>query len=194
VNTVGEYVMPPLIHAYRLIRPDAEILLEVANRRAVLDLVESSQTDVGIGGRPPGRHIVGRPFLENELIVVARRQPDDLAAATWLLREEGSGTRATVEGFLSERRIEPRETLTLGSNGAVKQGVLLGLGVTLISTHAVARELRAGDLVRVSVPGTPLSRPWYTLVARGRAPRRAVGEFLEFLHAPTAAQLIDQAL
>jgi LysR family transcriptional regulator, low CO2-responsive transcriptional regulator len=192
VNTAGEYVLPPLIQAYRKVAPESEVLLEIGNRRIVLERVESREADVGVGGRPSGRNVTGRPFLDNELIVVALTEPLDLSDATWLVREEGSGTRAATEAFLADQGIEPREVLTLGSNGAVKQAVAIGLGVSLLSTHAVARELRERTLVRVPVPG--LIRPWYTLLPSGVEPRPAVRGFLEFVHSEEARACIDERL
>jgi len=194
VNTAGEYLMPPILQAYRQQEPRAEVLLEIVNRRAMLERVESRQADLGVGGRPFGRNLVGRPFLENELVVVGRAPVDDLAEATWLLREEGSGTRAATEAFLEEEGIAPVETLTLGSNGAVKQALAIGLGVTLVSRHAVARELAGGQLVEIPAPGTPVVRPWCTHVRRGVEPRPAVQRFLDFVHSSAARQAIEQAL
>jgi LysR family transcriptional regulator, low CO2-responsive transcriptional regulator len=193
VNTAGEFLLPPLIQAYRA-RETAELLLEIGNRRAVVDLIARRQADVGIGGRPDGKAVAGFPFLDNELVVVGRAPAPDVESATWLLREEGSGTRAAAEELLARRGIEPREALTLGSNGAVKQALALGLGVSLLSTHAVARELRDGDLVRIPVPGTPLRRPWYALHATGVEPRPAVRAFLAFLRSAAARQAIEQTL
>jgi LysR family transcriptional regulator, low CO2-responsive transcriptional regulator len=194
VNTAGEYLMPPLLQAYRRVEPEAEVLLEIVNRRGMLERVESRQADIGVGGRPLGRNIVGRPFLDNELVVVARGAVDDLSGATWLLREEGSGTRAATEAFLEEQGIAPPETLTLGSNGAVKQALTIGLGITLLSRYAVARELALGQLVVVEAPGTPIMRPWFTHVPRGLEPRPAVRRFLDFLHSPAARASIEKAL
>jgi LysR family transcriptional regulator, low CO2-responsive transcriptional regulator len=194
VNTAGEYVLPSLIQAYRRIEPEAQILLEIGNRRIVLERVQSRAADVGVGGRPVGRNVVGREFLANELIVVGREQPDDLSEATWLLREEGSGTRAATEAFLAERGVEPQEILTLGSNGAVKQAVALGLGVSLLSLHAVARELREATLVQIPAPGKRLVRPWHTLLLRGVEPRPAVTRFLDFVHSGAAKKAIEENL
>ena len=184
VNTAGEYLLPPLIQAFRRCAPRVEVLLEIGNRRTLLDRLVSHEADIGIGGRAPGREITGETFLENELIVVGRTVPDELGQAVWLLREEGSGTRASTERFLAERGLEPAELLTLGSNGAVKQALAIGLGVTLVSVHAVSRELRAGSLVR----------PWYVLHLRGRLLRPAVESFRDFLLSPEARQAIEKAL
>ncbi len=194
VNTAGEYLLPPLIQAFRGCASRVEVLLEIGNRRTLLDRLVGHEADIGIGGRAPGREITGEAFLENELIVVGRTVPDDLGQAVWLLREEGSGTRAATERFLAERGLEPAELLTLGSNGAVKQALAIGLGVTLISAHAVSRELRAGSLVRIPAPGTPLVRPWYFLHLRGRPLRPAVESFRDFLLSPEARQAIEKAL
>jgi len=194
VNTAGEYLMPALIQAYRSTRPATEILLEIGNRREVMRRLEAREADIGVGGRPLGPRVSGRPFIENELVVVGRDQREDLEAATWLLREEGSGTRAALEAYLDEQGIRPREQLTLGSNGAVKQALSLGLGVTLISLYAVSRELREGSLVRIPAPGTPLRRAFHVLRLRQPAPRPAVNELIEFLHAPAARTAITAAL
>lgn len=194
VNTAGEYVLPALIQAYRRAEPESEVLLEIGNRRIVLERVASREADLGIGGRPAGRNVTGEAFLDNELILVGRERPAELAAVTWLLREEGSGTRVATEVFLAEQGIEPREVLTLGSNGAVKQAVAIGLGISLLSTHAVARELRDGSLVRVPTPGPKLVRPWYTLLPSGVEPRAAVTRFLAFVHSDEGRQSIDENL
>ena len=194
VNTAGEYLLPAVLEAYRRREPGAEVRLEIGNRDGVLARVAALEADVGVGGRPLAPGVAGRRLLDNELAVVGREPIGDLHGATWLLREEGSGTRAAAERYLAEQGISPRAVLTLGSNGAVKRGALLGLGLTLISTYAVARELREGSLVRVPAPGTPLHRPWYSLVPRDVPPRPAVQRFLAFLHSREARAAIEQGL
>ena len=85
--------------------------------------------------------------------------------ATWLLREAGSGTRATCQALLAELDADP-PTLTLGSNGAVVAGAVAGLGVTLVSRDAVREALAAGRLAELAVPHTPLRRPWHAVSHR----------------------------
>ncbi len=194
VHTAGEYLLPPLIQAYRELEPGAEILLEIANSETVLERLASHRADLGIGGSPNVRDIVGEPFLDNELVVVGREVPEDLGKVTWLLREPGSGTRAATERFLAERKLEPPERLTLGSNGAIKRALGIGLGVTLISAHAVARELRDGQLVQIPARGTWFVRRWNVLLARTLPPRPAVQAFRDFLHSEAAREAIEQAL
>lgn len=199
VNTAGEYLVPPLIRAYRQLHPGINILLEVGNRATVAERLMSRRADIGIGGRPPGRSLVGYPFLGNELLVVGREIPADLTRVPWLLREEGSGTRLATERLLSDLDLGAPdlgspELLTLGSNGAIKQGLAVGLGVTLISRFAVARELRDGLLVEIAVPGTPLTRPWHVLFPPSGPQRPAVRAFGEFLRSEHTRNVIENYL
>jgi DNA-binding transcriptional LysR family regulator len=92
-----------------------------------------------------------------------------LAGQTWLLREHGSGTRATTESFLESLELTPG-TLTVGSNVAVCESVAAGLGVTLISRDAVARDLGRGALVELPTPATPLRRDWCLVSRAGPLP------------------------
>lgn len=194
VNTAGEFLVPPLIRAYRQLHPGISILLEVGNRATVFERLRSRRADIGIGGRPPGRGLAGYPFLANELVVVGREIPADLARTPWLLREEGSGTRLATERLLADLDLGSPELLTLGSNGAIKQCLAVGLGVSLISRFAVARELRDGLLTEIGVPGTPLSRPWHVLFPQSGPQRPAVRAFGEYLRSGQVCQIIENNL
>ncbi|HXP20988.1 MAG TPA: LysR substrate-binding domain-containing protein [Streptosporangiaceae bacterium] len=194
VNTAGEYLVPPLLQAYRELHPGVRVMLEVGNRATVFERLETHRADIGIGGRPPGGRLRGFPLLDNSLVVVGKELPADLAATPWLLRGEGSGTRRATERLLLDLELDSPELLTLGSNGAIKQALAVGLGVTLISLHAVARELREGLLVQIPVTGTPLRRPWHVLFPPGGPPRPAVRAFSDFLRSDLARQSIEQAL
>jgi DNA-binding transcriptional LysR family regulator len=90
----------------------------------------------------------------------------ELARHVWLVREAGSGTRATADELLEELGIEPAR-LTMGSNGALRESAMVGLGVALISRVAVARQLSEGTLEEWRAGPLPLSRSWH-LAARGR--------------------------
>lgn len=170
VNTAGEHLLPPLLASFRIAHPGMELAMEVGNREAVADLIRSHQVDVVVAGRPPGsgvRSVLVRP---NELLVVAAPavaeavdDAGDLAARPWLLREPGSGTRATTLDFLASRSSAPVQ-LTLGSNGAIRAGLLLEMGLTLISRDAVGTELDNGNLRRVRCAGPPLRRHWHAVV------------------------------
>jgi DNA-binding transcriptional LysR family regulator len=125
--------------------------------------------------------------------------PDDPAAAdrpleaaeltgrAWLLREPGSGTRALNEQFLANRGLDPN-TLTLGSNGAIKQAARAGLGVSLLSRAAVEVELASGRLGEIRLKDGPAIRRWFVMRSAVGPVRPSVDQFIAFLRAETGKQ------
>lgn len=175
VTTAGEHVLPRLLASFRRAYPNAEISLEVGNRVRVWDLLDHREVDLAIGGRPPGGgRFVSLATRPNVLVLVAAGKGEgpasrdvsmaELSRRTLLLREPGSGTRSTAEELLDELGISP-PILTVGSNGAIRESVQVGLGINLISRDAVARELEDGALEEWRVPTLPRHRAWH-LVAR----------------------------
>ncbi len=193
VTTAGEHILPGLLAGFRDRYPQAGVRLEVGNRERVWALLDRHEVDLVIGGRPgPAPDLAIQAVRPNELVIVAsaartpevargatrratpRKEPvlPWLARQTWLLREHGSGTRATTEAYLDDLELAPK-TLTVGSNGAVRESVVAGLGVTLISRDAVAREMSEGELIELDAPQTPLRRHWCIVSHRGRLPATA---------------------
>ena len=192
VTTAAEQVVPHILGGFRRQHPLTGIRLEAGNRERVRSLLDRHQVDLAVTGRPePGWEVDVHAVRPHELVVVAApdlaadaAHPADLlswlARQTWLLREPGSGTRASTAALLAEIDIAPL-TLIVGSNGAIKESASVGLGVTLVSRDAVAAELATGRLAELHVPGTPLHRDWYLLSRRDTLP-------------PPASRLIDHVL
>jgi DNA-binding transcriptional LysR family regulator len=195
VTTAGEHVLPAIIAEFRSIHPGVEIVLEVGNRRLTWERLRDREADVAVGGRPPsGGPFTAIAFRRNDLVIVGpgsagaqrtRLAPGRLASRTWLLREPGSGTRATAEEWLADAGISP-PTLTIGSNGAIVQSVAVGLGVTLISKDAVRREVEAGTVRILPVRGLPLRRHWHAVTRAGEDLHGAARLFLDHLTARPA--------
>jgi len=194
VATAAEYVVPALLGAFASLHPEIRLALEVANRATLFDRVLEHEVDVAIAGRPPDDdRIEGRAFLANELVAIAAPddpaagqdpvRPEELADRVWLQRELGSGTRELLGEFLAAHDLRPH-TLTLGSNGAIKEAVRLGLGVSLQSRRAVEQDLAAGTLAEIRIRGGLPRREWYTLRSATLPPRPAVELFLDFTHGP----------
>jgi len=175
----------------------------VGNRARVWDLLDNHEVDVAIGGQPgaEGRFVTlaTRP---NTLVVVAapaagkaralpfRREVTvaDLAERVWLLREPGSGTRATTEELFEELGIAPR-TLTLGSNGAVRASAQVNLGITLISRDAVARELSEGSLEEWRREGLLRRRAWHLVGRAGENLPSTASLFVGHLVGPATPRM-----
>jgi DNA-binding transcriptional LysR family regulator len=202
VATAAECVVPSLLRAFARVHPEITLTLEVANRSSLFERVLEHEADVAIAGRPPeDDRIAGRAFLDNEIVLIAapghplaERGPvrlADLADLVWLIREPGSGTRQLVAGLLSEHALHPR-TLTLGSNGAIKEAVRLGLGVSLQPRVAVENELRAGTICEISVSGGLPRREWYALHSATVPPRPSVEQFLAFAYSSEARSAFEE--
>jgi LysR family transcriptional regulator, low CO2-responsive transcriptional regulator len=185
VTTAGEQVLPHLLASFRQVHPHIGIQLEVGNRERVRSLLDRREVDLLISGRPaPSKEIAVLGIRPHELIIVApatacahSTEYDPLTWAseqTWLLREKGSRTRDITEKFLAMLDLQhsPR-TFTVGSNAAIRQAVVAGLGATLISRDAVSRELDDGSLVEVPLPGSPLPRDWHLTANPGPLPATA---------------------
>jgi DNA-binding transcriptional LysR family regulator len=194
VTTAAEQIVPAILSGFRRRHPQTGVRLEAGNRDRVRGLLDRHQVDLVLGGRPePGWDVVVHAVRAHELVVVAA--PDLAARAgnaqaatllpwlarqTWLLREPGSGTRASTDTLLADLDISPL-TLMVASNVAIRESAQVGLGVTLLSRDAVAAELAAAQLAELPVPGTPLHRDWYLVAHPGPLP-------------PAAARLVAHAL
>lgn len=166
--TIGEYLLPRLISDWKLLHPHGTVRLDIANTQDVLQAVAGFEVDVGfIEGARSQPELQVQRWLDDELIVIAApghpaakgaATARKLAQASWILREQGSGTREVTDrwimGYLSQAQIE----LELGSNEAVKRAVASGLGLGCISRLAVADALQAGWLVEVRTKLPPLRR------------------------------------
>jgi LysR family transcriptional regulator, low CO2-responsive transcriptional regulator len=190
VTTAAESFVPPLMHAFSDLHPEIELVLDVGNRQTVLARIHNHEADVAILGRPPAdERLESLPLMSNEIVCIAA--PDDPAVGraavratalgdrSWLLREPGSGTRALNERFLEEQGIAP-QTLTLGSNGAIRQAARAGLGVSLVSRETVEDELKSGRLGEIRLRDRPPPRTWFVVRSAVGPVRELVRSFVEF--------------
>lgn len=203
VTTAGEFLLPALIQDFRRHRPELQISLDVGNRRDVFLRLAEYEVDVAITGRVPrGSALRAEAFADNEFVVVtspddplARRRwvaIEELARRPWLLREEGSGTRALCEGYLAASQIEPR-VLTFGSNGAIKNAVRVGLGIAMQSRAAVQMELDVGLLRTLPVRGGLPRRSWFVVHPAVGPEREPVQAFIRFLQSSAAGYALQRA-
>jgi LysR family transcriptional regulator, low CO2-responsive transcriptional regulator len=202
VATAAEFVVPSLLRSFTGLHPEINLTLEVANRASVFEQVLEHEVDVAIAGRPPDdERIAGHAFLENRIALIGAPgdplaaekavRPEELGSRVWLMREPGSGTRQLVTEFLSDHDLRP-QTLTLGSNGAIKEAVRLGLGLSLQSRVAVEHELKDGSLAEINVRGGLPRREWYALHSATVPPRPAVEQFLTFAYGSEGKRAFEE--
>jgi DNA-binding transcriptional LysR family regulator len=171
VVSTAKYFAPKLLALFSRKHPEVELKLAVNNREAVVALLVENEVDLALMGTPP-KHLetTAFPFAKHPLVVIAapdhplareRRVPvRALAAESFLVREPGSGTRAAMERFFAEHRVEPAATTEISSNETIKQAVMAGMGLGFISQHAIGLELSAGQLALLHVEGLPVVRDW----------------------------------
>ena len=191
VNTAN-YFTPRLLAKFCRRHPDINVILQVANRDAVLKQLADNSTDLAIMGQPPeGLDISAEPFMENPLVVIAA--PDhplsrlkrvrfaQLAQETFLSREPGSGTRSAMERIFAEHNIRPRISMEMETNEAIKQAVQTGMGLGILSLHSIEIELETGRLAMLNVEHFPLRRHWYVAHRSHKRLSGAALAFKEFL-------------
>lgn len=200
ILTTVKYVVPKLLGGFAAAHPGIDVAMVVGNRDALLQRLAANQDDLYILGQPPeGWDVQCEPFADNPLVLVAPPDhplareraidPRRLAGEPFILREPGSGTRATMQRFFDGLGITLRARLEVGSNEAIKQTVAGGLGLAVLSAHTVVAELALGELVQLDVQGFPLLRQWHVVTPRGKRLSPAAAAFKDWLYAHR-----DQAL
>ncbi|MBA2254883.1 MAG: LysR family transcriptional regulator [Chloroflexi bacterium] len=180
-TTVGAYVLPDVLGAFRDEHPATQVHLDVGNRQHVLELLVAGSVDFAVSGRPwddPPFPLTVEPFLANNLIAVAspvhrlarrsRISLAEFAREPFIVREPGSGTRETAEETFAAAGLVLRPIMQLANNGAIKRAVARNLGVTIMSRYATSLELEIGRLVDLPVSGFPVRRQWHLVRPRDK--------------------------
>jgi DNA-binding transcriptional LysR family regulator len=192
VVSTAKYFAPALIARFQRLHPAVRVTLSVNNREIVVRDLERNEIDIAIMGTPPQRiETEAVPFADHPLVIIAppthrlagaRRVPlAALAAEDFLVREQGSGTRSSMERFFAERGFAPRIRSVMSSNETIKQAVMAGMGLALISRHTIGLEAQTRRLVELDVAGLPLMRRWYVVRRAGRFVSPAIAAFVDFV-------------
>lgn len=192
VITTAKYFVPRLLGPFCRRYPGIDVSLKVTNRERVLQRMADNQDDLYVLGQPPEHMEVElEPFLENPLVVLAARSHpltaekniplSRLVEEPFLMREPGSGTRLATERFFTERGLKLKVRMELGSNEAIKQAVIGGLGIAVLSAHALALERNSDELALLDVESFPIRRHWYVAYPKDKQPSVVALAFLDFL-------------
>jgi LysR family transcriptional regulator, low CO2-responsive transcriptional regulator len=175
--STAKYFAPTLLSAFTPAYPEVTIKFTVANREEIVKLLGANELDLVIMGRPPRElDTTAEPFARHPLVIIA--SPDhplarrrhiplkSLTRETFIIREQGSGTRASMEHVFRERGVPFRATMEVSSNETIKQAVMAGMGLSFISSHTIGLEAGAGKLAILDVAGLPVVRDWYVIHLR----------------------------
>ena len=192
VASTVNYFATHFIASFHALHPDIQIRMEVTNRETLVRQLQDYDKDLFLMGQPPeDASIRAYPFMDNPLVVIASpRHPlaaepgiplQDLRDEPFVVREPGSGTRMALQGLLRRHGLELASHMEMNSNEAIKQAVMAGLGLGVVSRHTVRLELAAGALVELPVEGFPLLRQWYLVHRADRPMSHAAREFKHYL-------------
>ncbi|MET0497184.1 MAG: LysR family transcriptional regulator [Steroidobacteraceae bacterium] len=202
--STAKYFVPRLLSAFAPDHPDITVKFAVGNRGEIVRQLATNEVDLVIMGRPPRElETIAEPFAPHPLGIIAapdhplaqrrRLRLKQLANESFLIREEGSGTRATMEHVFRERDASFRTSMEVSSNETIKQAVMAGMGISFLSMHTVGLELQAGKLVALDVVGLPIMRQWYVMHLREKRLSPVAAAFRSFLLA-RSGQIIARAI
>jgi DNA-binding transcriptional LysR family regulator len=192
VVTTAKYFIPRLLGPFTRHHPGIDITMDVGNRSEIVARLSRNEDDLYIMGMPPsGMDIERHSFVENPIVAIAPRghplaghgrvRLARLAQEPFLLREQGSGTRMAAERFLKSHRVKLMVRMELGSNEAIKQAVAGGLGLSLLSLHALKNELARKEFVLLDVEELPIRRSWYIVHRKGKELSIVARTFFDYL-------------
>lgn len=190
--TTTKYFVPRLLGPFCQRYPGIDIEFQVTNHERIVARMSENQDDLYILSQIPDHlDLSCHSFLENPLVVLAR---DDhplahekqipltrLAGEPFIMREPGSGTRSSVQKLFEKHGVSVKVRLELGSNEAIKQAILGGLGISVLSRHTLGLDMNIRGFTILDVEGFPISRHWYVVYPSGKQLSIVASAFFEYL-------------
>mgnify|MGYP003342678626 FL=1 len=192
VVSPAHYFVPAILHAFQTLCPHAMLRLSLAKRSDILEGLQNRQFEIAITGYPPSdAELEAHQFARHPHVLVASPghplarqiglQWADLQRAEVIWRERGSSTRLFLEQLLQAKQVQVHQNLEMGSNEAVKQAVMCGMGISFMSAHACQTEIKAGLLAVLPLEDMPKQIDWCVIHRRGIEPSGIVQAFKDFV-------------
>ena len=177
--STAKYFLPRLLAKFRTEHRGVEMRLTVGNREQLVRQLHDNEVDLAVMGRPPKElDTRAEPFAAHPQSIIAspehplarkRDIPTSmLAGEEFIVREPGSGTRASMEHFFREHHLAPPRVMEMASNETIKQAVIANMGLAFLSLHTCGLELETGQLALLDVVGLPIVRRWYIVNLSGK--------------------------
>lgn len=191
VVSTGKYVMPFFLSDFMNQHPGIELLMDVTNKNKVIRSLENNEVDFALVSiLPTSLNIEKLDLLQNVLYLVGNATTDSEKSIDanelfkdlpLIFREKGSGTRQTMESFIARNDISALKKMELTSNEAVKQGVLAGLGYSIMPLIGIKNELESRELQIIPVKGLPFKTTWSLIWLKGKNHSPVSVSFLDYL-------------
>jgi DNA-binding transcriptional LysR family regulator len=191
VNT-ATYFMMPMLAEFRRKHEGVEIQMATGNRQQLVQMLKDNEVDIAIMGRPPQElQTRAEPFAAHPHVFVAavdhplagrsRLAVEALRGYAFIVREPGSGTRAAMEKFFAEARMELILKIQVQSNETLKQAVMAGLGMGFLSLHTIGHELAQQRIAMLDIAGAPVVRAWNVVHTQSKMLSPAAEAFRYFM-------------
>lgn len=202
VCTSGKYFASRLLAAFAGRYPGAEVALHISNRQGLIERLVQNQDDLYVFANPPAEHeLVSQIILPNPMVVFARADHPlagargipvaRLAQEPFLMREHGSGTRMVAQQVFADHGLEPRVRMELSTNEAVRQAILAGLGVSILSRDTLGLETEQQQLAVLDVAGFPLERHWHVAYPVGKQVSLVARAFMDMVRIEGRQLVLD---
>lgn len=202
VSTTGKYFVPRLLAEYVKDHPGVEISMQVQNREALVERLAANADDLYVFANPPSEpEVVTQVILPNPYVAFAK---DDhplahakgidfarFAQEPLLIREPGSGTHMVTLECYEKHGLQPNIRMELGSNEAIKQAILAGLGVSIMSRYTLGLDSDSRGLVVLDVEGLPIEGAWYFAYPVGKQPPPVVRSFMDFVRKRAGSLVLE---
>ncbi|CAM3825962.1 LysR family transcriptional regulator [Mesobacillus zeae] len=190
--TIGEYILPSLLFRVHSEFPELELEVEIGNTEEIVHKVRSFTVDIGlIEGQTNEKELSIRPFMEDELFIVASNTHplasrnnaamSDLQNQAWVVREEGSGTREYLNHVIRSNALSVSSLLTISSNQGIKESVINGMGLSLLSRSVIEKELKYGELTAIPIKGKSFTRTFSYIQSPVMKNKRSVENFVRII-------------
>ncbi|MFT7386939.1 MAG: DNA-binding transcriptional LysR family regulator [Candidatus Endobugula sp.] len=200
--TTTQYFSPRLIIEFNKQYPEIELDVFIANRRDIVQKLENNEIDLAIMGRTPRRvAVTANKFYDHPYVVIAPKShylarqrvinPEHLTGESFLVRENGSGTRLLLNDFFTEHDIHPPKIHAFSSNESIKQGVMAGMGLAIISAHTIQLEKTVKLLSILDVDTMPIMHEWYILHLTSKVLSPADIAFQQFMQTQAPKHMDD---
>lgn len=191
----GTYILPELIGSFKALYPSIHITLRITGSSEVVERLMDGKLEIGlIGAKWDDRRIELEEVFSDELVLTvfpehpwAKRKsirPEEMADEPFILRERGSGTRIVMNQALEANGFSPSRLYVvaeMGSTEAIRQGIKARIGVSILSSKAVAEDIERGALAAVPVKGLRLFRSFYLAQRKNRQLSPLCTAFIEHL-------------
>ena len=192
VITTAKYFIPRLLGSFCQNYPGIDVALKVTNHHEIQQRMLDNQDDLYIVSNPKQDiDLINQPFLSNPLVVVARKDHPlagqqnislkELNDQSFIMREQGSGTRDAIIKLFTKNNISVKVKLELGSNEAIKQAISGGLGISILSEHCLISEGILGELTTLDFEQFPIKRRWFVSHLAGKKLSVIAETFLDYL-------------